>query len=116
MVNYTIKLSGIHGIALTKLDVLDSFKEIKVCIGYKINNKIIKTVPESYTEMNKIKPVYETLKGWQKSTQKCKSFSELPTNAKKYIKRIEKLIECPVSMISTSPERNDTILINNPFK
>ena len=66
--------------------------------------------------MNKIKPVNETLKGWQKSTQKCKSFSELPTNAKKYIKRIEKLIECPVSMISTSPERNDTILINNPFK
>jgi len=116
MVNYTIKLSGINGIALTKLDVLDSFKEIKICIGYKINNKIIKTVPESYTEMNKIKPVYETFKGWQKPTQKCKSFAELPSNAKKYIRRIEKLIECPVSMISTSPERNDTILINNPFK
>src|SRR6056300_1396915 len=116
IVNYTVKLSGINGIALTKLDVLDTFKEIKICVGYKINNKIIKTVPESYTDMEKIKPVYETLKGWQKSTQKCKSFSELPPNAKKYIKRIEKLIECPVSMVSTSPERNDTILLTNPFK
>jgi len=116
IVNYTVKLSDINGIALTKLDVLDTFKEIKICVGYKINKTIIKTVPDSYTDMEKIKPIYETLKGWQKSTQKCKSFSELPLNAKKYIKRIEKLIECPVSMISTSPERNDTILINDPFK
>ena len=116
IVNYTVKLSGINGIALTKLDVLDTFKEIKICVGYKINKTIIKTVPDSYTDMEKIKPIYETLKGWQKSTQKCKSFSDLPINAKKYIKRIEKLIECPVSMISTSPERNDTILVTDPFK
>ena len=116
IVNYTVKLSGINGIALTKLDVLDTFKEIKICVGYKINKTIIKTVPDSYTDMEKIKPIYETLKGWQKSTQKCKSFSDLPLNAKKYIKRIEKLIECPVSMISTSPERNDTILVTDPFK
>ena len=116
IVNYTVKLSGINGIALTKLDVLDTFKEIKICVGYKINKTKIKTVPESYTDMEKIKPIYETLKGWQKSTQKCKSFSELPLNAKKYIKRIEKLIECPVSLISTSPERNDTILVADPFK
>ena len=116
IVNYTVKLSGINGIALTKLDVLDTFKEIKICVGYKINKTIIKTVPDSYTDMEKIKPIYETLKGWQKSTQKCKSFSELPLNAKRYIKRIEKLIECPVSMISTSPERNDTILVTDPFK
>ena len=116
IVNYTVKFSVINGIALTKLDVLDTFKEIKICVGYKINKTIIKTVPDSYTDMEKIKPIYETLKGWQKSTQKCKSFSELPINAKKYIKRIEKLIECPVSMISTSPERNDTILVTDPFK
>ena len=116
IVNYTVKLSGINGIALTKLDVLDTFREIKICVGYKINKTIIKTVPDSYTDMEKIKPIYETLKGWQKCTQKCKSFSELPINAKKYIKRIEKLIECPVSMISTSPERNDTILVTDPFK
>ena len=116
IVNYTVKLSGINGIALTKLDVLDTFKEIKICVGYKINKTIIKTVPDSYTDMEKIKPIYETLKGWQKSTQKCKSFSDLPLNAKKYIKRIEKLIKCPVSMISTSPERNDTILVTDPFK
>jgi len=116
MVSYAIKLSGVNGIALTKLDVLDTFKEIKICIGYKLNNKIIKTVPETYTEMNKIKPVYEVLKGWQSSTQNCKKFTDLPAKAKKYIKQIEKLIECPISMISTSPEREDTILIKDPFK
>ena len=116
IVNYTVKLSGINGIALTKLDVLDTFKEIKICVGYKINNKIVNTVPASYTDIEKVKPIYETLKGWQKSTQKCKTFSELPSNAKKYIRKIEKLINCPVSMVSTSPERNDTILLTNPFK
>ena len=82
IVNYTVKLSGINGIALTKLDVLDTFKEIKICVGYKINNKIVNTVPASYTDIEKVKPIYETLKGWQKSTQKCKTFSELPSNAK----------------------------------
>mgnify|MGYP006084302183 FL=1 len=116
MVSYAIKLSGVNGIALTKLDVLDTFKEIKICIGYKLNNKIIKTVPETYTEMNKVKPVYEVLKGWQSSTQNCKKFTDLPSNAKKYIKQIEKLIECPISMISTSPEREDTIMVKDPFK
>ena len=116
MVNYAIKLSSINGIALTKLDVLDTFKEIKICIGYKLNGKTIKSVPDTYIEMNKIKPVYEVLKGWQSSTQKCKSFDDLPNNAKKYIRKLEKLIECPVSMISTSPEREDTILIQDPFK
>ena len=116
MVSYAIKLSGVNGIALTKLDVLDTFKEIKICIGYKLNNKIIKTVPETYTEMNKVKPVYKVLKGWQSSTQNCKKITDLPANAKKYIKQIEKLIECPISMISTSPEREDTILIKDPFK
>ncbi|MDG2267561.1 MAG: adenylosuccinate synthase [Alphaproteobacteria bacterium] len=116
MVHYAIKLSGVNGIALTKLDVLDTFKEIKICVGYKLNNKISKSVPETYLEMNKLQPVYKVLKGWQSSTQKCKRFNDLPANAKKYIKSIEKLIECPVSMISTSPEREDTILIKDPFK
>ena len=116
MVSYAIKLSGVNGIALTKLDVLDTFKEIKICIGYKLNNKIIKTVPETYTEMNKVKPVYKVLKGWQSSTQNCKKITDLPANAKKYIKQIEKLIECPISMISTSPEREDTIMVKDPFK
>ena len=116
MVNYAIKLSGVNGIALTKLDVLDTFKEIKICVGYKLNNKITKSVPETYLEMNKLQPVYKVLKGWQSSTQKCKRFNDLPANAKKYIKNIEKLVECPVSMISTSPEREDTILIKDPFK
>jgi len=116
MVNYSIKLSGVNGIALTKLDVLDSFKNIKICVGYKINNKIIKSVPDNCVDMDKIKPVYEIIKGWEEDTQNCKKISELPLNAKKYIKKIEKLIECPVSMISTSPEREDTILVQDPFK
>ena len=116
LVNYSIKLSGVNGIALTKLDVLDSFKNIKICVGYKINNKIIKSVPDNCVDMDKIKPVYEIIKGWEEDTQNCKKISELPLNAKKYIKKIEKLIECPVSMISTSPEREDTILVQDPFK
>ena len=78
--------------------------------------KLLNLVVQNCIEMNKIKPVYEVLKGWQSSTQKCKSFDELPNNAKKYIRKLEKLIECPVSMISTSPEREDTILIQDPFK
>ena len=116
MVKYAVNLSGINGIALTKLDVLDKFKEIKICIGYKIGKKIFKTVPDTYNQLNKIKPIYKTVKGWQSSTQKCKKFNKLPTNAKIYIKTIEKLIDCPITIISTSPDREDTILITNPFK
>ena len=116
MVKYAVNLSGINGIALTKLDVLDKFKEIKICIGYKIGKKIFKTVPDTYNQLNKIKPIYKTVKGWQSSTQKCKKFNKLPTNAKIYIKTIEKLIDCPRTIISTSPDREDTILITNPFK
>ena len=105
---------------ISKADI--SFSSTKLIIHsskkYKSEelNKIIKSVPDNYVDMDKIKPVYEIIKGWEKNTQNCKKISELPINAKKYIKRIEKLIECPVSMISTSPEREDTILIQDPFK
>ena len=116
MVEYAVKLSAINGIALTKLDVLDNFKEIKICVGYKLNGKKIKYVPETFSKLEKLKPIYKTLKGWQTSTQNCKSFNDLPNNAKIYIKTIEKLINCPVTLISTSPERKDTILIKDPFK
>jgi len=116
MVKYAVNLSGINGIALTKLDVLDEFKEIKICIGYKIGKIILKTVPDTYNELNKLKPVYKIVKGWQSSTQKCKNYNKLPKNAKIYIKTIEKLIDCPITIISTSPDRKDTILIKNPFK
>ena len=116
MVGYAIKLSGVNGIALTKLDVLDTFNKLKICTGYKLNGKIIKYVPETSIQLENLKPIYKTLKGWNTPTQKCKSYSELPKNAKIYIKTIERLINCPVTLISTSPDRKDTILIKDPFK
>ena len=116
LVRQTIKISGINGIALTKLDVLDSLKEIKMCIGYKINNKKIDYLPAAVEDQIKAKPIYKIFKGWNKSTKGIKNFNDLPKNAKLYIKALEKFIETKVSSISTSPERNDTILIINPFK
>ena len=116
LVRQTIKISGINGIALTKLDVLDSLKEIKMCIGYKINNKKIDYLPAAVEDQIKAKPIYKIFKGWNKSTKGIKNFNDLPKNAKLYIKALEKFIETKVSSISTSPERNDPILIINPFK
>ena len=116
MVGYAIKLSGVSGVALTKLDVLDTFEKIKICIGYKLNGKTITYVPEISTQLEKLQPIYKTMKGWNTPTQKCGSYRKLPANAKKYIKEIEKLIDCPVTLISTSPDRKDTILIKDPFK
>ena len=116
MVGYAIKLSGVSGVALTKLDVLDTFEKIKICIGYKLNGKTITYVPETSTQLEKLQPIYKTMKGWNTPTQKCGSYRKLPANARKYIKEIEKLIDCPVTLISTSPDRKDTILIKDPFK
>ena len=116
MVGYAIKLSGVSGVALTKLDVLDTFEKIKICIGYKLNGKTITYVPETSSQLEKLQPIYKTMKGWNTPTQKCGSYRKLPINAKKYIKEIEKLIDCPVTLISTSPDRKDTILIKDPFK
>ena len=115
LVRQTIKISGIDGIALTKLDVLDELDEIKCCIGYEIDGKKIDYLPAAVDDQNKVKPIYKTYKGWKTSTAGCKKFDELPENAKIYIKDLEKFIETRISSISTSPERNDTILIEDPF-
>jgi len=115
LVRQTIKISGIDGIALTKLDVLDELDEIKFCIGYEIDDKKIDYLPAAVDDQNKVKPIYKTYKGWKTSTAGCKKFDELPENAKIYIKDLEKFIETRISSISTSPERNDTILIEDPF-
>ena len=115
LVRQTIKISGIDGIALTKLDVLDELDEIKFCIGYEIDGKKIDYLPAAVDDQNKVKPIYKTYKGWKTSTAGCKKFDELPENAKIYIKDLEKFIETRISSISTSPERNDTILIEDPF-
>ena len=111
-----IKIAGIDGIALTKLDVLDQLDEIKMCVGYEIAGKKIDYLPSAAEDQLKIKPIYKNFKGWNCSTKGIKKFDDLPENAKNYIKELEKFIETKVASISTSPERNDTILIVDPFK
>ena len=115
LVRQTIKISGINGIALTKLDVLDNLEEVKICIAYDLDGKKMDYLPAAVDDQLKVKPIYRTFKGWKTSTNGIKKFDDLPENAKKYINELEKFIETKVSSISTSPERNDTILIEDPF-
>ncbi len=116
LVRQTIKISGIDGIALTKLDVLDELDKIKICVAYEINGKKIDYLPAAVDDQLKVKPIYKTYDGWKSSTVGIKNFDELPKNAKIYIQDLEKFIETKISSISTSPEREDTILIQDPFK
>ena len=116
LVRQTIKISGINGIALTKLDVLDTLEEIKMCVGYEIDGKKIDYLPASLEEQIKVKPIYKVFNGWLQSTKGIKNLEELPQNARNYIKELENFIDAKISSISTSPERNDTILIEDPFK
>jgi len=115
LVRQAIKVGGINGIALTKLDVLDGFDELKICTGYKLDGKIIQHLPASQNEQARVEPVYETIEGWKESTAGARSWVELPAAAIKYVRRVEELIECPVALLSTSPERDDTILVHDPF-
>ena len=116
LVRQTIKISGIDGIALTKLDVLDELDEIKICVAYEINGKKIDYLPAAVDDQLKVKPIYKTYDGWKSSTVGIQNFDDLPKNAKIYIQDLEKFIETKISSISTSPEREDTILIQDPFK
>ena len=116
LVKQAVAISNINGIALTKLDVLDGFKEIKICVGYEINSIKYNYLPSSSNQQNKIQPIYEKMKGWKGSVAGVKDMADLPIEAKRYVKRIEKLIECKVILVSTSPERSDTILLENPFQ
>ncbi len=115
LVRQTIKISGIDGIALTKLDVLDTLDEIKMCVEYELDGKKINYLPAAVEDQIKIKPIYKTFQGWKTSTNGIKNIQELPENAKRYIYYIEDFIQSKISSISTSPEREDTILIENPF-
>ena len=116
LVRQTIKISGIDGIALTKLDVLDELDEIKMCIQYELDGKKINYFPAAVEDQLKIKPIYKTFPGWGTSTNGIKNINDLPENAKKYISAIENFVETKISSISTSPEREDTILVENPFE
>ena len=116
LVRQTVKISGIDGIALTKLDVLDELEEIKMCIGYELDGKKIDYLPAAVEDQLKIKPIYKSFPGWKSSTGGIKNMNSLPDNAKKYIFAVEDFISTKISSISTSPEREDTILIENPFE
>ena len=115
LVRQTIKISGIDGIALTKIDVLDELDEIKMCVQYELDGKKIDYLPASVEDQLKIKPIYKTFKGWESSTKGIKNMDTLPENAKKYVYAVEDFIGAKISSISTSPEREDTILLENPF-
>lgn len=116
MVRQAVITGGITGIALTKLDVLDGLEELKICVGYKLDGKEIKRLPAGAANQANVEPIYETMPGWQGSTQGARSWADLPAEAVKYVRHIEELIGCPVSMVSTSPEREDVILMRDPFK
>ena len=116
LVRQAIKTSGIHGIALTKLDVLDGLEEIKVCVGYKLNGKSIDRFPAAEEAQKHVEPIYESFEGWKGTTAGARSWAQLPAQAIKYVKYLEELIECPVALLSTSPEREDTILMKDPFE
>ncbi|MEO1608456.1 MAG: adenylosuccinate synthase [Pseudomonadota bacterium] len=116
LVRQMIKVCGITGIALTKLDVLDGFPEIKISIGYHLDGERIDRLPAGHNAQERVVPIYETLEGWNKTTRGARTWAELPSQAIKYVRHIEELIECPVTLLSTSPERDDTILVRDPFE
>lgn len=116
LVRQSAKINGLNGIALTKLDVLDGFKTLKVCTGYELDGETIDRLPASTADQARVTPVYEEMEGWSGSTKGARSWADLPAEAVKYVRRIEELIEAPVAMLSTSPEREDVILMQDPFR
>ena len=115
LVRQAAAVGGITGIALTKIDVLDGFEEVAICTGYRLGDQVLDYFPAHAADQAKVEPIYETMPGWSESTAGARSWAELPAQAIKYIRRIEELIQCPVTLVSTSPERDDTILVRDPF-
>jgi adenylosuccinate synthase len=116
LVRQTIKVAGIDGIALTKLDVLDGFDELLVSVRYTLDGREIEHLPAGQFAQARVRPVYERMPGWRETTRGARSWADLPAACIKYVKRIEELIEAPVALLSTSPEREDTILVRDPFE
>jgi adenylosuccinate synthase len=115
-VRQTVSTSGIDGIALTKLDILDGFETLKIGVGYKLDGETIDYFPASQGAQARVEPIYEEMEGWSGSTAGARSWADLPAQAIKYVRRVEELIGAPVAVLSTSPERDDTILMKNPFE
>ncbi len=116
LVRQTCATSGVSGIAFTKLDVLDGFEELKICVAYELDGQRIDYLPTAADHQARCKPIYESMKGWSESTEGARSWADLPAEAIKYVRRVEELIDCPVALLSTSPEREDTILVTDPFQ
>ncbi|SMX27787.1 Adenylosuccinate synthetase [Pelagimonas phthalicica] len=116
LVRQTCATSGIKGICLTKLDVLDGFEKLKICVGYELDGDRLDYLPTAADQQARCTPIYEEIDGWSESTEGARSWNDLPANAIKYVRRVEELIECPVALLSTSPERDDTILVTDPFE
>lgn len=115
LVRQTCATSGVNGISLTKLDVLDGFETLKICTGYELDGELLDYLPTAADQQARCTPVYEEMPGWNESTEGARSWADLPAQAIKYVRRIEELIDCPVALVSTSPEREDTILVTDPF-
>jgi adenylosuccinate synthase len=115
LVRQAVAVGGVTGIALTKLDVLDTLETVKVCTGYTLDGHELDYLPSHAADQARVEPVYEDVKGWCQSTEGARSWADLPARAIKYVRRIEELIRCPVALVSTSPEREDTILVRDPF-
>jgi adenylosuccinate synthase len=116
MVRQAIKVGGIQGLALTKLDVLDGLEELKICVGYRLGADTLRRLPAAARAQAAVEPIYETIAGWSGSTKGARSYADLPAQAVKYVRRIEELVEAPVTLLSTSPDRDDTILVRDPFE
>jgi len=116
LVRQTVRTCGINGLALTKLDILDGFDTIKVCVGYELDGKEIDHLPAGEAAQARVVPIYETIEGWKEPTANARSWADLPAQAIKYVRRVEELVGCPIALLSTSPEREDTILVQNPFE
>ena len=115
LVRQAVKVNGIDGIALTKLEVLDGLERLRVCVGYTLEGERLDHLPASSVRQCRVEPIYEEMDGWSESTQVARSWGQLPATAVKYIRRIEEMIEAPVHLLSTSPERDDTIMVQDPF-
>ena len=116
LVRQTVRTCGINGLALTKLDILDGFDTIQVCTGYRLDGGEIDHLPAGEGAQSRVEPIYETIEGWKEPTANARSWADLPAQAIKYVRRVEELVGCPIALLSTSPEREDTILVQNPFE
>jgi adenylosuccinate synthase len=116
LVRQAVKVGGIQGLALTKLDVLDGLPELRICTGYRIGGELLRRLPAAPRAQAAAEPLYETMDGWDGSTKGARSWAALPAQAVKYVRRIEELVEAPVTLLSTSPDRDDTIMVRDPFE